>query len=277
MISLQKWNLKRPGLMIPVFFLSLFPVSGQLSWPEASVAACGGCFVARSGYTVARYNQAGLGWIDQNSISLQHSLPFIISGLSISSISGQIQVGEGAFGATFSKFGIRGLSSSSAWISYGMKLHPGITAGMGIHLWTHSIPEQVIFHPGFSCAIGIQAKINEKLFIGGHILHPVYWTANEYSQQVQFMVISVGCAYTFFQSTTFHSDLHVMSGKKIQMCHGIVLENQESIKILLGMHNMPMAISGGIELVHLHWTIHISFEYMIDSGSTPSSSLSYAW
>ena len=174
MISPQKWNLKRPGLLIPVFFLCLIPVSAQLPWPKASVAACGGCFVARSGYTNAMYNQAGLGWISKNSISLQHSLPFIISGLGISSVSGQIQVGEGAFGAAFSTFGIRGLNTSSAWVSYGMKLHPGITAGMGIHLWNYSIPEQVIFHPGFSCALGIQARINEKLVIGGHLLHPVY-------------------------------------------------------------------------------------------------------
>lgn len=277
MISPQKWNLKRPGLLIPVFFLSLIPMSAQLPWPEASIAAIGGCFAARSGYTNARYNQAGLGRINKNSISLQHSLPFIINGLGISSVSGQIQVGEGAFGAAFTTFGIRGLSTSSAWISYGMKLHPGITAGIGIHLWNHSIPERVIFNPGFSCALGIQARVNEKLVIGGHVLHPFYWTANEQSQQAQFMVISAGCSYTFFQSTTFLSDLHIMPDRKIQLCYGLALDIRESIKILFGMHNMPVAISGGIETVHLHWTIHISFEYLIDSGSTPSTSLSYAW
>lgn len=277
MIFPQMWNLIRPGLVIPVFFLSLFPVSGQIPWQEASVAAVGGSFVTRSGFTNARYNQAGLGWINRNSISLQHIRPFIIDELGISSISGQVPAGEGAFGATLSTFGIRGLCYTSTWLSYGMKLHPGITAGLGIHLWNSSIPEQIIFHPGFSCAMGIQARINDKLVIGGHVMHPACWSADTQGQQMNFMVISAGCSYTFFQTATFHSDLHIMPESHIQMCQGIELELKDRIGINLGMHNRPFSVSGGIVVLHLHWTIHVAFEYMIDSGSTPSSSLTYVW
>jgi hypothetical protein len=47
--------------------------------------------------------------------------------------------------------------------------------------------------------------------------------------------------------------------------------------ITLGMHNNPIVVSGGIFFHHGSWQIHLAFEYCMDNGSTPSSSLTYAW
>ena len=277
MISPQKWILKRPGLVIPVFFLSLIPVMGQIYWQEASVASLGNSFVTRKGLCNARHNQAGLGWIDVNSVSLQHSRPFIVKELGISSLSAQIHAGEGAFGTTLSTFGITGLRETSAWISYGMKLHSGITAGLGIHFWSSSIPDQMLYHTGFSFAAGMQAKVNDQLFIGAHVLHPAGWNIEKPGRRNEQMVISAGFSYTFFQTITYYSDLQIMPENHIQTCHGMELKFSERIGFLLGMHNRPFSISGGVAIIHANWTLHAAFEYMIDSGSTPFSSLTYAW
>ncbi|MEN8229924.1 MAG: hypothetical protein ABFS38_17320 [Bacteroidota bacterium] len=277
MISPQKWILKRPGIVIPVFFLSLTPVSGQIQWKEAAVAALGNSFVTRPGLCNASHNQAGLGWIDRNSLSLQHSRPFILKELGISSLCAQIHAGEGTFGTTLSTYGITGLRETSAWISYGMKLHPGITAGLGIHFWCSTIPEQLLYHIGFSFAAGIQAKVNDQLFIGAHVLHPAGWNAITPGMRLDRMVISAGFSYTFFQTVSYYSDLRILSENHIQSCHGIELKLSERIEFLLGMHNHPFSISWGVAFLLDNWTLHAAFEYLIDSGSTPFSSITYAW
>ncbi len=277
MNSPQMWNLKRPGIVLPVFFLSLIPLIGQIYWQEASVASLGNTFVTRSGYCNARHNQAGLGRIDVNTVSLQHIRPFILNELGISTLSAQILAGEGAFGATLSSFGILGLRQTSAWISYGMKLQHGITAGLGIHLWSSTIPDKVFFHPGFSFALGIQARINDLIVIGAHVNHPVGWYSDNPGQGNDPMVISIGGSYTFFQTITYYSNLQLFSETQIQSCHGIKLKFKERVELLLGMHNRPISISGGVATIFPNWNLYIAFEYIIDSGPIPSSSFTYAW
>jgi len=96
MISPPGWMLKRPGILIPVFFLSLVygPVIGQVQWPGTAAAALGNSYVCRQGYMCTIQNQAGLGFIEQSSISIQHGRPYLLKELGISSISGQFISGQ---------------------------------------------------------------------------------------------------------------------------------------------------------------------------------------
>lgn len=277
MIPPQKWMKKRPGLVIPVFFLSLFPVWGQQLWHESTAASLGGTYVTRSGYFNARHNQAGLGWIVQHSFSLQHTRPFVIKELGISSLSAQIRTNRGALGTAISSFGINGLRHSSIWISYGLKLSSRISGGLGIHLWNSSIPEQILYQPGISCALGILAKVNESLAIGAHIRHPVSWSTSLTGNRRELMLISTGWSYTFFQTTTFYSEILVMPKNHIQVGHGIELKLNKQVIMMMGMQNRPFSISGGISLSFNHWSLHVAFEYLIDTGGSPSSSFNYAW
>jgi len=277
MIAPQKWILKRPGIIIPVFFLSLVTVSGQISWQGTYVNSLGDTFVTQQGYCSTIHNQAGLGYIERHSISLQHSRPFIMNDLGISSLCAQSRTEGGALGISFSTHGITGLRYTSAWISYGMSLHHGITAGIGLHFWNSSITEQMLYKPGISCAMGIQAKINDRLVIGAHLFHPVGWYTDIPEIRSGQLIISSGCSYTFFKMVTYYCDLQFMSEYRIKSCHGLKLKFKEQLEILFGMHNRPFSISGGITIFHTNWILQAAFEYMMDSGHIPSSSLSYAW
>lgn len=273
----QKWNIMRPGFFIPVFFLSLFPCTGQIPWQESSVSATGGSFVSRSGQTCGRYNQAGLGWISNNSLSVQHCQPFILTGLGIASLSIQIPAGTGGFGANFTSFGITGLRQTSAWVSYGLKFHPDISAGLGLHFWNSTTREKVFFHVGASCALGLRIRVQENFYLGAHILHPFVLPFRNSVPGQQLMMISTGLSYGFFKTATYHSDLHILPQGVLQWSHGLEIILKKSVRILLGMHNRPYAVSGGISVQGLRWSLTIAIAYRFDTGTTPSSSLSYAW
>ncbi len=277
MIFPRRWTLKRPGLMIPVFFLSLVDVTGQPTWNVPSVSAAGGTFVSRPGVTTGRYNQAGLGWCTQRSLTMHHARPFLMGELGVASLSAQVPYKAGAFGATLTTFGITGYRQSSCWISYGLKIHPAITVGTGLHYWNTSTRDQVGFHMGIGCALGIMVRVGENLMLGGHVLHPVSWSDETEESGTGLMVISAGWSYTFFKTATWHSDLHIAPEGMLQWCQGLEVTVLHSLKILAGLHNHPLSLSGGVSLEHHRWSVTLAAEYLFDTGFTPSASLSYGW
>ena len=273
----HQWITFGPGLMLPVFFLSVCPVSGQMNSQETKVVACGGAFVSSSGFSNALSNQAGLGWVNSRSLSIQHTRPFVATNLGISSLSVQLPAGNGAFGTTFTCFGIKGLYNTSGWVSYGMKLNPGITAGVGIHFWFSTIQDGFIYHPGISCGLGIQARINDRLVIGGHVMNPAGWSSEYPGRADPQMTLTAGCSYSFFNAAIYHADLHISTGKRLRISHGIELTVSDILRLLFGLHNLPYAASVGIEIETSAWNIQVAVEYLADTGNIPSSALTYVW
>ena len=277
MISPHWWNLKRPGCFLPVFFLSFFAgiASGQVPVQEASVAATGGAFVARSGYSCALRNQAGLGWVKEHSVSLNHSLPFIELG--ISSVSLQANTEKGALGTIFSTYGIPGLRHSSLWLSYGMAISSRLSAGLGMHFWTFSTPEKKFFHPGISFGLGLQVKINEHWICGVHLLNPASWSDTSSDLPNRKMILSIGCSYSFFRTATIFLDLRMAPENRIQWANGIEWSLRKTICFMIGIHNQPYTWSGGFSVEYKQYEIQIALQYLTDTGTIPYASFHYGW
>jgi hypothetical protein len=270
----REWFMSRPGLLIPVFFLSLSQVHGQLEWNESRVTALGECYTSSQGLSGANSNQAGLAWQEQSTMSVHHSRPFLLEELGISSLSLQLHTGSGGVSASLATAGLPGLRQTSSWICYGLPLHSGISAGVGIHLWNTHIAGASLSHFGASCSLGILFRVNESLWLGAHVMHP-FSTALRQPGNPTVMKVSTGFSYSFFNTAIYHSDLHVCPGGSIQWCHGIEMILQGSLRILLGMHNAPYTLSGGISCQFNNLMVCIAYSYCFDTGSTPSASLSY--
>jgi hypothetical protein len=279
MISPPVWMLKRPGLLIPVFFLLHLPagVSGQYSWPETSSAALGGAYVTRAGLSCAGLNQAGLAVREQHSLCLQHSRPYLLEELGQSSLSGQFLTGNGAMGVQLSTQGIKGLRQSSFWFSYGLKLHPDVAAGMGIHLWNTSLAEQFLYATGLSFALGIRARIHQQWMVGAHVRHPISWSSLPFASASPGMTIAAGFSCTFLKSATIYSEVHIKPGIGIILVEGIEWHPGRAISLSLGFSDKPFTFSWGISLLHPRWNILFAFQYRTHSGTVPYASLSHAW
>ncbi len=279
MIFPPLWILKRPGLLIPVFFLlHIHPcVSGQDNWPEASTAALGGAYVTRAGFSCAGLNQAGLGVAEQHSVTMQHSRPYLLRELGQSSLSGQFVTGNGALGIEMATQGIKGLRQTSLWLSCGLKLHPGVTAGMGIHLWNSSIEEQPLYATGISFALGIRAMINQQWIVGAHVLHPASWSSLSLPSSSPRMAIAAGFSYTFLKTATIYSEVHIKPRYGIILVEGVEWHLNRRVSMSTGFSNKPFTFSWGISLLHARWSIIFAFQYRTTSGTVPFTSLTHAW
>lgn len=270
---------KRPGILLPVFFLYLFQgtVSCQAPVPGTASASLGGSRVCLQGYWCTGQNQAGLGFIEQSSLTLQHSMPYLLKELGISSLAGQFTFERGALGALLSTMGLRGYRQNTLWLSYGLRLHPDISAGLGIHFWNASLTERLFHAPGISFALGLQIRINEQWKLGARLIHPAKWSAQSPPPIQEFMSIETGFSYSLFRSAQLYLELHVKPGNGIIVCSGMEWILKKQIHLRTGICNRPFTYSWGISLKFTRWIAEFSFRYRTDTGLSPLTSLTHAW
>ncbi len=279
MIFPPGWMLKRPGIFIPVFFLCLVhaSVESQVQWPGAASAALGGSFVCLQDYCCVSQNQAGLGFIEQSSVSIKHGRPYLLKELGISSLSGQFITGRGALGTAFSSQGFTGFRQSSLWLSYGLKLHSDISAGVGIYLWNITLSEQLIYAPGIGLTLGLQIRINEQWMLGGRLFHPNAWSSQSDLSEKQVMSIEAGFSYSFFRVASIYSELHIKPGAYFTLCSGISWILKQHTILRTGICSRPFTFSWGISLDFTKWVVDFSFQYRTHTGLSPQTSLTHAW
>ena len=279
MIFPRKWILKRPGIVIPVFFLFLVQVKcpGQVYWQEAASAALGGCFVTRQGYSCANQNPAGLAFIEQSTISLQHSRPYWINELGTSAISAQFLMGTGAFGFSLAAQGLRGFTKSSLWLSYGLRLHPGVSAGVGLHFWNSALFEKLVYAPGCSFAIGLQITMNEQWKLGARLFHPAGWSSCPKRPFQNQMALASGFAFSFLQTGILYAELNAEPETGIVLCGGLEWSFSRHTVLRTGICHKPLGFSWGLSLIFTRWVAELSFLYRPDTGLSPHTSLTHVW
>ena len=279
MISPPGLILKRPGICIPVFFLALLlrTASGQELWPGTASTALGGSFVCLNGYMCASQNQAGLGFIEHSSLSVQHGRPYWLTELGISSFSGQFNMGNGALGFMLSTLGLKGLRQSSLWLSYGQKLHPDSSAGVGMHFWSSSINEHLFYAPGIGVSLGLQIKIREQWKLGARVFHPATWSLLSTPAGKESMHMETGFAYSFFRVATIYSELQIRPKASMILCGGCEWILNQRIRMRTGISSGPFTFSWGIYLKFRDCTAEFSFLYRTDTGLSPLTALSYEW
>jgi len=270
---------KRPGILIPVFFLCLLqrPLCGQILWPGAASAALGGSGVCLQGYWCASQNQAGLGFIESSSLSLQHSMPYLLEELGVSSLSAQFSSPAGALGIAFSTMGLKGFRQSSLWLSYGLKLHARLSAGLGIHFWYASVPERFFGTPGISFALGLLLQINEQWMLGARLLHPAGWHSGTELSKLSRGTIETGISYTFFGVARILAEFHYNTVNQQQLRSGMEWNLNRTVLLRIGFCDRPATFTGGVGLQFSRWIADFSFQFGTAYGLSPFTSLTHAW
>ena len=277
MILPRKWSYWRPGLLIPVFFLSCALLNGQDIWLDPRSAGLGACFVSRSGCGSSALNQAGLGRSKKSAVAFHHIRPFITPDLDIASLSAQLVLKNGSPGLTLYSMGITGMRQTSAWISYGMMLHPRVFAGAGIHLRNTGVSREAFYLIEAGYALGIQFLVSDELILGAHVTHPVAWSGKSAAMSRASMMISSGLSYDFYKTARYLTEIHVWADRPLQWCNGLEISISDSILILMGLKNQPWSLSAGLSLAYRKWEITLAASYCLDTGTTPCTSVTYEW
>jgi len=269
------WSFGRPGIIIPVFFLSFFSGRCQVPAPSARVSALGGSFASQVLCCGGKYNQAGLARYENTGISLYHAQPFAGSGLYAIGFAGVISAADGAIGMALDHMGFPGLHHHDLWLSYGLRVHKEVMVGAGIHLH-HSYAHEPGHSLGLGFALGVQWEITQELQTGIHLNYPRVWPTS-HPHRDNALCLTAGLSYAFFGSASLHADLSFSSLERFRWSQGLEIPLHKRIHLLLGCHTNPSSLSTGIEVHADQWDICVSAAQIHQLGWSPSCTLHYAW
>ncbi len=280
---------KRPGLLLPVFFLSLLAADGQQNRPEEVASLAGGTFISSISYHSAWGNQAGLAPTDHFAICIRHCRPALQPDMGISSFglrlpfrrnhkrNGRQKGHRGGFGFSLTGCGIPGYRYTSGWFSCGAELHPSLAAGVGLHTWFGSVGGDLFHHPGAGCALGILFKATPSLTLAGHLYHPFHWQPDQPGIKRDPLSITAGVALRPFPETACHAEVKVDREKGLQFAGGMEMSPSEKIRMILAMEIHPLKLAIGTEVILTRWHILTGFEYQLSRGPTPVIQLNHVW
>jgi hypothetical protein len=201
----------------------------------------------------------------------------LLKELGSSTLSGQFLTGTGALGISLASQGLTGFRQTSLWLSYGMRLNSDISAGVGLHFWNSTIAEQVIYAPGISFALGLQIRINDQWRLGGGLFHPAGWSDIPGLSFQKMMTMALGFSYSFLSTGLLYSEIHITSEKGMILCSGLEWSLTQHTRFRTGVSTGPFTFSWGISLGFIRWIMDFSFQYRVNSGVMPLTSLTHAW
>lgn len=269
------WANWRPGIIIPVFFLSFFSANyGQANYPDARSIAIGNISSISGTILFPSSNPASLAWVSEKSLGAAHISPFFIKEIGISTIESILPAFPGTFRLHISNYGLKGYRNFNWETSYGMKLGENLSAGVSFlfnntasngdwnYLWTLGI------------AGGIQYKLWENSILGLHILNP--FSIGNYSSYGPLLpaCISLGLSHIIYEDTRILTELS-QSTTGFQSKFGLEYLINPELILRVGYHNFPHTISFGSGYRYEKFSIDMAFSWSITPGFSPAIQIQY--
>ena len=269
---LIEWILKRPGALIPVFFLlACIPSFSQWLPPDGQSAGIAGCYTSLSGITSIEGNQAGMGWNEHPILALEYVMPFTVKELGYSSLSAVFPASHGSMGGKLISGGMQGYRDHSIWISYGLKIGSQCTAGIGIHTNVISTSGRFFHRIRSGCTGGIQLRISERFMIGGQVRYPVQYNSSGSPYSKLKSAVSLGASLEIHQGSYMHADMFLTEFNSYAFSAGFHSDIRDRLRFLAGFKTSPPGFTAGsgfrisgfellfVSQLHLHYGISSFF------------------
>ena len=266
----------RPGIIIPVFFLSFFHnLAGQSFFPGARSISLGKICSVSTSTEHTLQNPALPGSAKTNSFTAGHARPFVIQELGISSLEGIIKASPGAFQFKTGSFGLKGYRIFSSEIGFGMPLSEKISAGISFqynniftsdswnYLW--SLSPGAAIHYQISSATSLALLLNNPFSPGNYPRHgPLLPSA-----------LSIGVSHEIYLHTTLLAEITHTTPGLLQVKAGLEYRPSGSVLLRTGYHSEPHTLSFGTGLVLGNLLIDLAFCWSATPGFTPAITLTY--
>jgi hypothetical protein len=272
---LNKWALKRLGI-IPVFFLSLFPgCFAQLYNTDAASIALAGCYASGPAGSSGIYNEASLGFTGPITYHVSHVRPFVIKELGISSVGVQFPLFPGNMRAEIQHYGIPGFQELNSSLGYGLKLSENIFAGVGFRYYNTFSQGEWSYLRTLGLSGGVIVKAGESTRVGVHIINPA--TINNYPEYGAIFpsIITLGIRREIYASSNLLGE--IMYHSELGLVSKIAAEYRCSDKVFLraGYHSRPVTLSFGTGLILPPIKLDMAFAYSARCGVMPALSITY--
>jgi hypothetical protein len=272
----NKWAKWRPGIIIPVFFLSqILPLHAQVYYPDARSIALGNIHSVSGIRDLPMGNPASLGTVKNIFFGAGHISPFLIGEIGISSLESVLPVNPGTFHIRITNYGLKGYRNFSWKAGYGMVLGEKLSGGVSFQYYnTMSNGEW-----NYLWAVGIEAGIiyqfSENTTIGLHILNP--FTIGTYPDYGPLFPseLTAGISQIIYENIRLLAELSQFTSGNTQYKMGLEYMIGSALVLRSAYHSSPHSLSFGTGYRFGKFLVHTAFSWSVIPGFTPAIQIQY--
>lgn len=258
--------------------LPLFTIAGQENGHYGGRSAgMGHSSVTLSDVWSTHHNQAGLGWLTDQTAGVFFQNKYLLKDLNYMGFAFAQPIKSGAFGVSFTNFGNTLYGESKLGVGYGMKFSDKITGGIQLNYHNTRVGNNYGNSSGLSAELGLQTYLTDKMMLAMHLFNPTRTKLNSYNDERIPTVIRFGLNYKFTEKvmTTMEAEKDLLNNPVFRA--GIEYQTNNIFHLRAGVGTNPSIASFGFGINLENIQIDVAASYHQTLGFSPELSMNYVF
>ncbi|MBQ9470311.1 MAG: hypothetical protein IJU72_05090 [Bacteroidales bacterium] len=259
---------------------TLFSIGLQAQISDRTMAgdarAMGAAHTAMTSQWAALSNQAALGWDSTLWVGALYENRYMLKQLGVSLVGGVLPVRPGAFGISLSHMGYSQMGLSRADLSYGMRLGPHLSAGIGFGLHYARFTGEHKSRFALTVSAGIQYRPVRQLLVGAHLFNPARASLDE--RQTMPPALAIGLAFMPHHEFTITLQADASTETRTALRGGMEYRPISALALRMGYASgSPEGLTAGVGLAIKRIALDAGVAYHRVLGITSSVAVSYSF
>ncbi|MFM7309968.1 MAG: hypothetical protein ACKOZY_05120 [Flavobacteriales bacterium] len=263
-------------LLFKLVILLVMNTSSHAQFNQGGEASgMSGAYLQAQNVWSAFHNQAGLAAVQDVQAGAFYESRFSMSSLSLKGIACAVPFSKGTFGATYESFGYDQFSQSKFGIAYAMSLSARFLAGVQLDLLSTRLGD--IYGRATQVAVegGFQYKLNEKVWVNGHLYNPNRAKISDYQDERLPTTIRAGASYQFGDKVQIAAEVRKQSDQSPSIRCGIRYSATKHILFCAGAGMQTNLVSFGFGWRQAAFSMQAAASYHPILGFSPQISMTY--
>ncbi|MFM1931858.1 MAG: hypothetical protein RL226_1161 [Bacteroidota bacterium] len=246
--------------------------------PAAAGARMGG--MANAGLVLpdiwtSLQNQAALGWLQGVDAGVTYDNRYLMAQLSSVAAVAAMEVGNGAFGFNYSRFGYSAYREQKVGLAYGRKLSENFTVGVQLDYLRIALGGGYGSTTAFTWEGGMQYAINKHVTLAAHVFNPIRVRLAEFNDERIPATFKFGGSYRFSDRMVMLAQLQQTISEDPVVSAGLEYMMVDDFYVRAGVAGGAPSFAFGAGYAFSGFSIDISSNYHQVLGFTPQLTLTY--
>ena len=239
----------------------------------ARAAAMSGSALVLEDAWACFHNQAALASVEGFSAGVFYQNRFMLGELSDRGMAAALQVGQGAFGVSYTSFGYNAFLRSKAGLGYGMKLGENFSIGVQANLHSIRISEGYGNRQSVSVEGGFLYKMNQHLHLAFHLFNVNRAPLADFNNEKIPGSFKLGAGYWFSDRVLLSAQVNKPSDSDAYLSSGIEYQFPKNLIVRAGIRTGVESVSFGFGWNFGRWQLDAASVYHQVLGFSPQLSL----
>lgn len=221
-------------------------------------------------------NQAAMAFMDKPAGGIFYQNRFLLKELGIQGANFVYPIHHNAIGLNLSSYGYSAYNERKIGLSFGQQLNENISVGVQLNYMLTQLGENYGSTGNLAVAVGVMAKLNEKINLAAHVYNPTRTKLAEYNNERNPATLSLAASYKFSDRVLATAGVRKDIDYKAAIKFGIEYMPLNHFYLRAGISSNPFQTSFGFGYAYHQFQVDIAAFYHSVLGVIPGISICYA-